>query len=60
MNKRTRSMVAGIVAMSAAGLVTQLVSWHTLPKACLAAAVAGIVMALLVFTLPAKEVDNSK
>jgi hypothetical protein len=52
MNKKTKSVVAVIIAMSAAGLATQLVSWHTFPKACLAAGVAGIVMAILLFTVP--------
>lgn len=60
MNKMTRSMVAAICAMFAAWLATQFVSWHTLPKACLAGAVAGTVMAIFLFTFLVKPTNDSK
>ena len=60
MNKTTRSVVSAIVALSAAGLASQLVSWQTIPKACLAGGVAGIVMAILLVVLPVKSAEVSK
>jgi len=58
MTNKTRSVLVAVCAISSAGLATQLVPWHTLPKACLAGAVAGMVVTVLMFTLPMKP-DNT-
>jgi uncharacterized membrane protein len=60
MTNRTRSVLIAILGMSAAWLATTLVSWHTLPKACLAGAVAGTVVTVLMFTLPRNKEGKTK
>lgn len=60
MTNKTRSFLVAVCAILAAGLATQLVPWHTLPKACLAGAVAGMVVTVLMFILPMKPDITSK
>ena len=57
MTDKTRSILIATFAMSAAWLATRLVTWHTVPKACLAGAVAGTVVTILMFILP-RNPDN--
>ena len=60
MTNRTRSVLIAILAMSAAWLATTLVPWHTLPKACLAGAVAGTIVTVLMFALPREKDGKPK
>lgn len=54
MTNKTRSFIIAIGAMSAAWIATQLVPWQTVSKACLAGVVAGLVVTILMYTVPRK------
>lgn len=60
MTNETRSVLIAVFAIVVAGLTTQLIPWHTLPKACLVGAVAGTIVTVLMFILPRKPDPSPK